>query len=342
MPARFTYSSACPLPLRDARPDPARLAWFSGTLGMAAPAGGDPSAQASPVASDQGETMAQPLGTDPSQHSTFLEYGRYVHLKLAAALAAASLLAYLLVQPATGHYGGTWLGYTLGTIGALIIGLLLWLGVRKRQYVDGPGSLMGWLSAHVYLGVALVVVATLHAGFELGWNLHGLAYVLMLAVVASGIYGVIAYVRLPRRMTANLGEDTLDTLMLKIADLDRDARRVALALPNDINALVLEASQATRVGGSLRQQLRTRHPDCPTTRALVQLMALGVRLQDDQAQAHRSLCELMLRKQALLQRARRDVAYRARMQLWLYLHVPLSIGLLAALAAHILSVFFYW
>lgn len=286
--------------------------------------------------------MAQPLGPDPMRHRTFLEYARYGHLKLAAALVALSLLAYLLVRPSTGHYGGTWLGYTLGTVGALIVLLLLWLGVRKRQYASAQGSLIGWLSAHVYLGIGLVVIVTLHAGFELGWNVHGLAYVLMLAVVGSGIYGVIAYLRLPRRMTDNLGEDTLDTLMLKIADLDRDARRVALELPNEINALVLASSQETRVGGGLRQQLRRQHPDCPTTKALAQVMALGARVPDDQAQAHRSLCELLVRKQALLGRARRDVAYRARMQLWLYLHVPLSIALLAALLAHVLAVFFYW
>lgn len=286
--------------------------------------------------------MAPPFVPDPMRHSTFLEYRRYRHLKLSLALVTASLLAYLLVQPPTGHYGGTWLGYTLGTLAALIILLLLWLGIRKRQYLSGPGSLVGWLSAHVYLGLGLVVVSTLHAAFELGWNVHTLAYVLMLAVVASGIYGVIAYVRLPRRMTDNLGEDTLDTLMLKIADLDRDARRVALELPNEINTLVLASSQATRVGGSLRQQLRTRHPDCPTTLALEQVMAMGVRLGEKHAAAHRNLCELMLRKQALLKSARRDVAYRARMQLWLYLHVPLSIALLVALVAHVVAVFFYW
>lgn len=286
--------------------------------------------------------MAQPLGPDPMRHSTFLEYGRYVHLKLASVVVTASLLAYLFDRPSTGPYGGTWLGYTLGTLAALIVLLLLWLGVRKRQYLAGPGSLVGWLSAHVYLGVGLVVIATLHAGFELGWNIHGLAYVLMLAVVASGIYGVIAYVRLPRRVTDNLGEDTLDTLMLKIADLDREARRAALELPNDINALVLKASQETRVGGSVRQQLRTRHPDCATARALDQLVAMSARMRDDQAQAHRNLCGILLRKQALLKRARSDIAYRARLQLWLYLHVPLSIALLAALLAHVIAVFFYW
>ena len=286
--------------------------------------------------------MAQPLGTDPMRHSTFLEYRRYLHLKLAGGVVLASLLAYLLDRPSGGPYGGTWLGYTLGTLAALIVLLLLWLGVRKRQYLGGRGSLVGWLSAHVYLGLGLVVIATLHAGFELGWNVHGLAYVLMLAVVASGLYGVVAYVRLPRRITGNLGEDTLDTLMLKIADLDRDARRVALELPNEINALVLHSSQETRVGGGLRQQLRMRHPDCATTRALGQLVAMAARMRDDQAQAHRNLCGVLMRKQALLARARIDVAHRARLQLWLYLHVPLSIALLAALVAHVIAVFFYW
>ena len=48
------------------------------------------------------------------------------------------------------------------------------------------------------------------------------------------------------------------------------------------------------------------------------------------------------RKQELLRRARRDIRYKALMDLWLYVHVPLSFALLAALTAHIVSVFFYW
>lgn len=51
----------------------------------------------------------------------------------------------------------------------------------------GPG-VAGWLSAHVYLGTALIVVATLHTGFEFGWSVHTLAYALTLAVVLSGFW----------------------------------------------------------------------------------------------------------------------------------------------------------
>ena len=50
----------------------------------------------------------------------------------------------------------------------------------------------------------------------------------------------------------------------------------------------------------------------------------------------------MARKQELVDRARRAVALKARLDLWLYIHVPLSLALLAALIAHVVSVFFYW
>jgi hypothetical protein len=33
---------------------------------------------------------------------------------------------------------------------------------------------------------------------------------------------------------------------------------------------------------------------------------------------------------------------KALLQIWLYVHVPLTIALLAALTAHVVSVFYYW
>ena len=61
-------------------------------------------------------------------------YKHFVFLKLAVALALLSSIAYLVHTPSIVANGGTWLGYTLGTIGALLIVWLMWLGVRKRQY----------------------------------------------------------------------------------------------------------------------------------------------------------------------------------------------------------------
>ena len=50
----------------------------------------------------------------------------------------------------------------------------------------------------------------------------------------------------------------------------------------------------------------------------------------------------MVRKRELLARARRDLQLRAVMRVWLLLHVPLSFGAIAALIAHVVSVFYFW
>ena len=50
----------------------------------------------------------------------------------------------------------------------------------------------------------------------------------------------------------------------------------------------------------------------------------------------------MHRKAALLERARRDMHQKAMLEIWRSLHIPFTFGLLAALIAHIISVFFYW
>ena len=47
------------------------------------------------------------------------------------------------------------------------------------------------------------------------------------------------------------------------------------------------------------------------------------------------------RKNALLFRIRRHIRHKSLMGGWLFLHIPLTFALLAALTAHIVSVFFY-
>jgi hypothetical protein len=276
------------------------------------------------------------------RHQSILAYARYRYLKLAVALTLVAIALYAWHRPPNGPYGGTWLGYALGTLGALMILWLAWFGVRKRQFGSTAGMLQGWLSAHVYFGTALIVIATLHAAFKVGWNVHTLAYVLMLAVIASGFYGVYAYLVYPRVMTDNLGEDTLEMLLIKIADLDKQARQIALSLPDSITKLVVASAQGTTIGGSWLRQLSGKDPSCPTDAAVVGVQNLGRKLVGEQAQTNRTLYTLLLKKQGLVARARRDVAFKARLDLWLYFHVPLSVALLAALATHIVSVFFYW
>ena len=307
------------------------------------------------------------------QRSTLLEYKNYRYFKITSLLMIAAVLAYLFDQSATGAYGGSWLGYLFGILSALIVIVLILYGVHKRlapirterrnllntsssqQNVPDRrkheanwsrhhgATLQGWLSAHTYMGTALIVLATLHTGFQFGWNVHTLAYALMMVVTISGFYGIYAYLRFPRLMTANMGGiGTFDTLLLEIDDLDKQASIKSLQFSDDICALVLKARQETLIGGNLFQQLTAYQRNCPTAQAVQQLQVLGKSLKYDQLKSFDDLYSVMAHKETLVRRARRDVMYRARLEFWLYLHAPLSIAFLTALIVHIVAIFFYW
>jgi hypothetical protein len=275
-------------------------------------------------------------------HQSVLVFNGFKYFKISMLLVLLAIGVYAFHTPVDGPNGGTWLGYTLGTIGALLILWLMWFGVRKRSYKSNMGRVEGWLSAHVYLGTALIIIATLHAGFQVGWNLHTLAYVLMLIVIGSGMFGVFAYLRYPELMTDNRRGRTMTTMLSEMADLDRECRDVAASLSDEINRAILHSSENTRIGGSIRRQLSGKDPKCATTKAYHQVEQYVENVDPDQAEAARHLLTLLGKKVELVQRARRDVQYKALMDFWLYFHVPLSFGLLAALVTHIVSVFFYW
>ena len=94
----------------------------------------------------------------------------------------------------------------------------------------GRWSLKAWTSAHVYLGLSLVVIATLHTGFQLGWNVHTLAYALMLLVIASGIYGIAVYAALPAALSSNREEMTETQMLDALRAIDRQLHDAAQPL----------------------------------------------------------------------------------------------------------------
>src|SRR5947208_48114 len=124
---------------------------------------------------------------------------------------------------------------------ALATRLILWLtilGLRKRAMTRGRWSLKAWTSAHVYLGLSLIVVATLHTGFQFGWNVHTLAYALMMLVILSGIYGIAAYSILPEELSVSRGEMTRPQMIDTVMKLDRQLQLAAQPLANDDTAII--------------------------------------------------------------------------------------------------------
>lgn len=275
------------------------------------------------------------------KQSSLLAYHGYRYLKLALLAILLSWVSYLWHDPVPRPGGGTWLGYTLGTVGALLIVWLTAYGIRKRSYHSSLGTLRGWLSAHVYLGTALVVVATLHTGFEFGWNVHTLAYALTLAVVLSGFWGLYFYLRNPDRMNQALQGETLEQHLLAITAIDNDCRNLAMNHVDHINRALVDSLDVP-LFATYRQQLSGRHPQCRTA-AVVRLLDTDMAgLTEDQLRINAEVYRLQLQKLARLNRLRSYLRHKTWLDIWLMLHVPLAIALLAALGAHILSVFYYW
>jgi hypothetical protein len=275
-------------------------------------------------------------------HEGFLRHARFRWLRIAISISLIAILIYLLIDSKPRPYGATWYGYTLGTIGVLLILWLTLLGLRKRAMTPGRWSLKAWTSAHVYLGLSLVVIATLHTGFQFGWNVHTFAYALMMLVIVSGIYGIAMYVAVPAALSNNREEMTQTQMVDALRALDRQLHDAAQPL-NQYQADLVQASLAQDpFGGGLIARLSGRYSRCATQRTFDTIRErTGPRpdLGDDPLERIDALLE---RKIAMLAQLRRHLRLRALLEIWLYVHVPATFALIAALAAHIISVFFYW
>lgn len=293
-------------------------------------------------------------------HESFLNTSRYRYAVNACVVAAVSVLGYVVDSWHERPRGDTVLGYTLGGIAAALVLFLMAYGIRRRSFRSRAGSTKRWLSMHVYLGICVVLVASLHAGFQFGSNVHTLAYGLLCLVVLSGCWGVYAYLRYPSLMVRERGAVAREQLAARLAAADREALSLASSTSAQIRELVVDAVQRTRVGGGVWTQLRGRDRSTlllspvgehgytqlvsnSGQRALIAQLARYQALSEDlqSRQALLQLLQISGERAVLVQRLQRDIQRQGLMQYWLFLHLPLSFGLLAALTAHILSVFYY-
>ena len=277
-----------------------------------------------------------------SAHDGFLRYRNFRWAKIAGIISLISIVAYLMIDVQPRPNGGSAEGYVLGTIGALLILWLTLLGVRKRAMTRGRWSLKSWTSAHVYLGLSLTVIATLHTGFQFGWNVHTLAYTLMMIVILSGIWGISVYATLPERLSDNREMMTETQMLEALRSIDRQLHDAAQPLEQQDADLVLHSLNQDPFGGGLWARLSGNYPACRTRAAQAEIRrqtAYRPNIGDDPLER---VDALLTRKEAILARVRRHLRIKALLEVWLYVHVPMTFALIAALSAHIVSVFFYW
>jgi len=277
-----------------------------------------------------------------ASHESFLAHRAFFWARVAGFMSLFVVLTYVLVDVEPRHNGGSWYGYTLGTLGAGLIVWLAWLGIRKRRPTPGSWSLKGWTSAHVYLGLSLVVIGTMHTGFQLGWNVHTLAWVLMMLVILSGLYGISVYATLPQALSENRREMTREQMIESLATIDRQLETAAQPLAREDADRVIAALEQDVFAAGILARFRGPGSRDATRRALQHIST--DRAYDDGADdlAQQKVRALLGKRAGQIDQIRRQMQIKALLEIWLYVHVPLTIALLAALTAHVVSVFYYW
>ncbi len=113
------------------------------------------------------------------------------------------------------------------------LGGIVWTMVyplRKQIYRRRAGALRYWMLSHIYLGVLAGFLILVHGGTKSGGLLTSLLMISFDLVIASGIFGALCYVIVPRILTKMEGEPLLledlqerrEELRAKIAEITYD------------------------------------------------------------------------------------------------------------------------
>jgi hypothetical protein len=139
---------------------------------------------------------------------------------------------------------------------------------------------------------------------------------------------------LPQSLSANRKEMTRAQMLDALTAIDRQLDSAAQPLARAEADLVIAAlGQEVFYGGALAR-LTGSYPGCATAKAL---RAMGTA-----SEAETRVVALLEKRREQLAQIRGALRIRALLEIWLFVHIPLTIALIAALTAHVLSVFYYW
>ena len=274
--------------------------------------------------------------------NSFLTYRSGLWLWISAATAVGLVFHYVSYQSRTVAYGGSIEGLLYGVAGTGLIAVLMYLGIRRRSYASSMGTLQGWVSAHVYLGLLTMLLIPMHAGFRFGWDVHTLAFVLLAIVVLSGVLGLFLYRTIPGRLTRYEAGQQADTIDPEIARLLSDMR----ALMKDKSDALVQIYKAELAASQSRDSkgwsllLKGQGGDLLAERSADLAKKVSTIPPSDQA-TFQILSQLLLKKTQLEVNLLHQMQLRNVLQAWLYVHVPVSLAMVFAVGVHLIAVFLY-
>jgi hypothetical protein len=100
-------------------------------------------------------------------------------------------------------------GFTFGVLGGVIIVFEMLLWFRKQVRAWRIGRAQAWLRAHIWLGLLCLPLLILHSGFQLGGVLTTWLLILLVIVIASGVWGLCLQQFLPSYLLEHVPAETI-------------------------------------------------------------------------------------------------------------------------------------
>jgi hypothetical protein len=248
--------------------------------------------------------------------------------------ATAVYIPYALHSP-SGPSGGSAIGLTFGIVGSAFMVFAGLLAGRKKVPVWRLGRAQTWMRGHLWLGLLSLPIIFFHAGFRFGGPLTSVLMVLLVIVVASGIFGALLQHYLPNVMTVQVPSETIfeqiDHVRAQfVADADGVVAGAESTASGEEGAAPLtgfyqrEMRPFLQSRGARHQLLSRRDRAHSTFEGLRMLLPAEVQ---EAAKRLEQICEeeRQLRRQSLLHHWLHG---------WLMLHIPLSFALLLLGCVH--------
>ena len=300
--------------------------------------------------------VARPLATELSKAQPAPKSKNKSASSLATVVFSVAVLATLFmawrVRDEQYIVAGSGIGYWIGILGSLIMLVLLLYPVRKKYAkVTGLGRIATWFKSHMVLGIVGPALIILHSNFEFKSVNAIVATVVMLTVVASGIFGRFLYSKVHKGLYGTKAE--AKSLLSDAEALKQAFGEDTGAAPGPLDELksferaLLDQSVGLRHSVKLmlrlsRQTRSTRRAHLSELQSAVAARALRERWDDDvyqqtlaAARDHLDLYNATIRKAAGLK------FYDQLFGWWHVLHMPLFFLLIIAAIVHIIAVHLY-
>lgn len=267
---------------------------------------------------------------------------------------ASAIYVFYAARSPAGPSGGSAVGFTFGMVGSAFMVFAGLLAARKKLPVVRLGRAQSWMRGHLWLGLLSLPMILFHGGFRFGGPLTSVLMILLIIVVASGLFGAALQHYMPNMMTAEVQKETIfeqidhvRTGMIADADAliaattgasDAGATRQAARAPIAVQTVALTQEAASALSNFYVREMRPflhndggeRHPLADTGSARAIFVKLRTLLPGETHDAMKSLEDICEEERQL----RRQTRLHHWLHGWLMLHVPLSFALLLLGCVH--------